>query len=198
MPPVCDNCVQILSSKDKIKARDLYWTVMAEQVWEAAKIIETLKQCVKYNPWAFEPHVLLAQKYLHANDSENTKQVAGRALEVQLQWRTAWDKRLLFGAWVAWTRVMYQRAEDELEWPTNSMNVINFGLQNISIIVSCNHSFANCITTYTLNIQRSQLRKIVVQKSVQMKKYNKLNLCWILASFEPRTLLCFVFAIMEK
>lgn len=128
LPPVFDNCTRVLSREDEAKARDLYWSVMIGHVREDEEIVKTIEKSIKNNPWAFEPHVLLAQKYMHANDFENAKQASGRALELQLQWGTAWDKRLSFGAWVAWTRVMYQRAEDEIEWPTNSMDVINFGI----------------------------------------------------------------------
>ena len=55
-----------------------------------------------------------------------------------------------------------------------------------TIIVSCNQFFENCIATCTINIERSQLRKKVVQlrkkvvwKRVQMKKCVK---SWIYAS----------------
>ena len=36
---------------------------------------------------------------------------ARRALRLQLEWGTAWDKRLSWDAWVAWTRVLLQTAE---------------------------------------------------------------------------------------
>lgn len=62
------------------------------------------------------------------NDFENGKRTAGRVLQLQLEWGTDWDKRLSFNAWVAWTRVIHQRSEDELDWPQNSFDVNNFGM----------------------------------------------------------------------
>mmetsp|Transcript_5010 Transcript_5010/g.8221 ORF Transcript_5010/g.8221 Transcript_5010/m.8221 type:complete len:414 (-) Transcript_5010:100-1341(-) len=128
LPPVLDNCTKTLSRENEVKARDLYWSVMTGQVRESDEVIDTLKEAIKHNPWAFEPHVILAQKYLHRNDFVAGKEAAARGLELQLQWGTAWDKRLSFSAWVAWTRVMHQRADDKLDWPENSWDVNNFGL----------------------------------------------------------------------
>jgi tetratricopeptide (TPR) repeat protein len=128
LPPVFNNCTQVLLREDEAKARDLYWSVITGQIREYDNVIATLDAAIAYNPWAFEAHVVLAQKYLHKNNFEDAKKAASRALELQLQWGTAWDKRLSFAAWVAWTRVMYQRAEDKLNWPANSWDVNNFGL----------------------------------------------------------------------
>ena len=128
LPPVFDNCSKVLTRDDEMKARDLYWTVVMGEIKLSNDIIATLETAVTFNPWAFEPYVLLAQKYLHENNFNAALGAAERALELQLQWGTAWDKRLSFAAWVAWTRVMYQRAEAKLDWPENSWEVNNFGL----------------------------------------------------------------------
>ena len=128
LPPVFNNCTEILSREDEAKARDLYWRVISGEVRDNDEVVATLESSIQHNPWAFEPHVVLAQKYLHNNEFEAGKKAAARALELQFQWGTAWDKRLSFSAWVAWTRVMHQRAEDKLDWPANSWDVNNFGL----------------------------------------------------------------------
>lgn len=128
LPPVLANCTKLLTRENEAKARDLYWSVMTGDVTESDEVIATLKEAIEFNPWAFEPHVILAQKYLHKNDFDAGKEAAARGLELQLQWGTAWDKRLSFSAWVAWTRVMHQRGEGRLEWPSNSWNVNNFGM----------------------------------------------------------------------
>jgi hypothetical protein len=129
LPPVFDNCTKLLSGEDEAKARDLYWSVVTDdELRETDAVIDALEQCVAFNPWAFEPYVILAQKYLHRNDFEHATRTTERALELQLQWGTAWDKRLSFNAWVAWTRVLHQRAQDELDWPQNSFDVNNFGM----------------------------------------------------------------------
>jgi hypothetical protein len=127
LPPVFNNCTQILSREDEAKARDLYWNVITGKVREFDDAMAALEASIVHNPWAFEPHVILAQKHLHINNFEAGKRAALRALELQLQWGTAWDKRLSFAAWVAWTRVMYERAVDKKDWPTNSWDVNNFG-----------------------------------------------------------------------
>lgn len=128
IPPVFDNCTKTISRQDEAIARDLYWKVVMEEVREPEQVLQTLQECIEHNPWVFEPHVVLAQHYLHRNEYRLAKQAASRALELQTQWGTGWDKRLSFPAWVAWTRVMLQRATQEIPWPTNSWDVINFGL----------------------------------------------------------------------
>jgi hypothetical protein len=127
LPPIFNNCTQILYREDEAKARDLYWSVITGQVREYDDVIAALEASIAHNPWAFEPHVVLAQKYLHRNDFNAGQQAASRALELQRQWGTAWDKRLSFTAWVAWTRVMYERAVDRQDWPANSWDVNNMG-----------------------------------------------------------------------
>lgn len=127
-PPVFASGTQLLSVDDEAEARDLYWKVVMGDITDEAQALETLRLCSQKNPWAFEPLILIAQKLSHQNDFEGAMAAAGRALELQQQWGTAWDKRLSFGAWVAFARVLYQRAEDEKPWPNNSWDVNNFGL----------------------------------------------------------------------
>ncbi len=95
---------------------------------EEDAIISTLKKCINLNPYIFEPLVLLAQSYLHINDFSNAVLAAENAMRLQEMWGTAWDKRLGFPAWVAWTKVLHQRAVQKQPWPTNSWEVNNFGL----------------------------------------------------------------------
>jgi hypothetical protein len=128
VPPVFEKCTHILLRSDEIKARDLYWSVVTGEIRNFDDVILALETSVKYNPWTFEPHVLLAQKYLHVNNFTKGESSATRALQLQLQWGTAWDKRMSFAAWVAWTRVLLQRAQDQQEWPLSSWDVNNFGL----------------------------------------------------------------------
>jgi hypothetical protein len=83
--------------------------------------------CTKKNPWIFEPLVMLAQIYAHREEYDIAIQYATQALQIQSQWGTAWDKRLSFKAWVAWTRVILQRAQEHKPWPKNAWEVNNFG-----------------------------------------------------------------------
>jgi hypothetical protein len=127
MPPIFGSGTQVLSVEKEAEARDLYWSVVAEDV-PADAVEPTLELCISANPWAFEPRVLLAQKRLQAGNFSGAVETATRALDLQHQWGTTWDKRMALGAWVAWTRVLLQRAQSREPWPTNSWIVNNFGL----------------------------------------------------------------------
>lgn len=132
VPPVFDNCSQTLTVGDEAEARDLYWNVVSNNVLtgeeDRSKTIASLQECCRKNPWAFEPLVVLSQIFLHGNQFERAAEAATKALSLQQLWGTAWDKRLSFGAWVSWTRVMHQRALERQPWPVNSWEVNNFGL----------------------------------------------------------------------
>lgn len=71
---------------------------------------------------------MLAQKYLHSNENALALESAEKALELMKTWGTSYDKRMAYGAWVSWTRVLHQRASEELGWPSSSWDVNNFGL----------------------------------------------------------------------
>lgn len=128
VPPVFYGGSSTLSVKEEMEARDLYWSVVTGDVTDDEDIISTLQRCCQKNQWIFEPLVMLAQVYLHRNEYESAIKAALRALGLQREWGVAWDKRLSFGAWVAWTRVLLQRAERSEAWPTNSWDVNNMGL----------------------------------------------------------------------
>jgi hypothetical protein len=130
LPPVFDQCRQRLTTDQEIQARDLYWSVIiSEQVQdEEAMMVQTLKAAHATNPWIYEPLVLLGQLYLQVADFESALQVTQRALQLQLDWGTNWDKRMSFPAWVAWTKVLHQRAQKQQAWPTSSWEVLNLGL----------------------------------------------------------------------
>ena len=142
-PPVFDNCTKVLSVEDEAEAIDLYWSVMSKESHpesdedlrrETENDIAALNSCIAKNPWIFEPHVLLAQKHLHLNHFTQAEQALQRALKIQVQWGTPWDKRLSFGAWVAWTRVLLLRAKEHKPWPRNAWEVNNQGLVQITDI----------------------------------------------------------------
>jgi hypothetical protein len=128
MPPVLDYGTRTLTTDDESLSRDLYWSVVSEQVKTDDEMIATLQNSSQHNPFAFEPLVLLAQKYLHANQFDEALVATERALELEQAWGTCWDKRMSFGAWVAWTRVLHQKAQERKPWPTNSWEVNNLGL----------------------------------------------------------------------
>ena len=126
-PPVFESGTQTISPHDEVIARDLYWSVIDGTIRDETEIIVTLQTCIERNPFIFEPLVLLSQVYAHANDYNRTIVYAHRAMELQEQWGIAWDKRMSFAAWVAWTKVLWQRAQQSLPWPTNAWEVNNLG-----------------------------------------------------------------------
>jgi len=128
VPPVFDNCTATLSVEAETRARDLYWSVATEEIQDAGEAMKALESCIALNPWAFEPYVLMAQQLLHQQHFDRARMAAQKALELQTQWGTAWDKRLSMGAWIAWTRVLLQRANDRDPWPRNAWDVNNLGL----------------------------------------------------------------------
>ncbi|KAL7567803.1 hypothetical protein ACA910_000555 [Epithemia clementina (nom. ined.)] len=135
LPPIFESCTRLLAVENEAEAIDLYWSVMTNELQEGEdwkqkteRDIDLLNGCIAKNPWIFEPHVLLAQKYLHLNRFDEAKRSTQQALKLQMQWGTPWDKRLAFGGWVAWTRVLRQLAHDQKPWPQNSWEVNNLGL----------------------------------------------------------------------
>jgi ribulose bisphosphate carboxylase small subunit len=129
LPPVFNYCTAELSLENETEARDLYWAVIQEQdISGDDQVVDVLQRCHSLNPWIFEPLVVLAQKFLHLGDFDRARRAANQALELEEMWGTAWDKRLSFAAWRAWTRVLLQRAEDRLPWPSSSWDVNNLGL----------------------------------------------------------------------
>jgi hypothetical protein len=127
-PPVFDNCTQVISREMEAAAIELYWDVISGNTYSYEDTVDKLEMSAQLNPWFFECHVLLAQKFLHRGNHEKARKSTQRALELQSLWGTAYDKRMSFPAWVAWTRVLHARAVNEQGWPKNSWEVNNFGL----------------------------------------------------------------------
>ena len=125
IPPVFGGCTEPLSLADEEAARDLYWSVITET---APDTIEALLESHRRNPYAFEPLLLLAQTALHDNNFEAAEQYAEEALHLAHLWGTPYDKRWGLSASIAWARVLLQRAQDRLAWPTNAWDINNLGL----------------------------------------------------------------------
>jgi len=129
LPPVFQSCSLQLSLDNEKIARDLYWKVVQDaRSLTINEQLHTIRSCIQHNPFAFEPYVVLAQLSLQEGDHESALVSSEKALHLQESWGTAWDKRLSFGAWVAWTRVLHQQACDRELWPVSAWDVNNFGL----------------------------------------------------------------------
>eukprot|EP00624_Nannochloropsis_granulata_P000066 evm.model.NODE_10174_length_41657_cov_19.929615.13 len=130
-PPVLDQGRFLLDRTAERQARDLYWEVISEDPRDKTKVdsnITKLTHALVLNPYLAEPHTLLAQCYLIKGDFPAALAAADKAVDLFLQWGTNWDKRVSFEAWMAWTRVLLQHAEDRTPWHRNSWGVINLGL----------------------------------------------------------------------
>ncbi|WIA32613.1 hypothetical protein OEZ86_003416 [Tetradesmus obliquus] len=131
IPPVFDHCSCILTEQDQQAARDLYWEVVSDMQQQhpqhAQQAAEKLQRVITLNPWVPEPHLMLAQLHIHAKEWGAACEAAGTALKLFAQWGTAWDKRMPWDAWVAWTRVCYEAAVEQ-HWPQQPLGVLSMGM----------------------------------------------------------------------
>ncbi len=129
LPPIFDNCTQVLSKENEREARDLYWDVICTKTERDRhnEAEEQLLKAVTLNPWIGEPHVLLAQIYNASGRFEQAEEHAKKALKALFAWATAWDKRVTWDGWVAWARIQLAQARAR-QWPTQAFGIINLGL----------------------------------------------------------------------
>ncbi|XP_071688782.1 uncharacterized protein [Rutidosis leptorrhynchoides] len=130
IPPIFEKCSKILDATDQIKARDLYWEVVYDDGCDEGKKEkdeEKLVKCIELNPFVGEPHVLLGQVYLGKGKFEEGEKEIEKGLSLLLEWGCSWDKRITWEGWVAWSRVMLNKAKDK-SWPTTAWGIINLGL----------------------------------------------------------------------
>ncbi|KAI3713968.1 hypothetical protein L1987_72557 [Smallanthus sonchifolius] len=127
-PPIFEKCTKILTAKDQIEARDLYW----EGVCEVSKrgldgCAEVLKRSLVKNPFVGEPHVVLGQVYLSQGRFDEAEKEAEQGLRLLLEWGSPWDKRMSWEGWIAWCRVLVMKAKEN-SWPQTSWGILNLGL----------------------------------------------------------------------
>lgn len=131
IPPVFDSCSKVLTEADQQAARDLYWEVVSAPQLQgpqhAAEAVDKLQRVVQLNPYIAEPQLMLAQLYIHAQDWAAARAAAQQALQLFVQWGTAWDKRMQWDAWMAWARVCYEAA-CEKSWPQQPLGVLSLGM----------------------------------------------------------------------
>lgn len=127
-PPILEYCTKVLSAKDQIEARDLYW----EGVCNVSKrgldgCEDVLKRSLEKNPFVGEPHVVLAQIYLSQGRFEDAEKESEEGLKLLLQWGSPWDKRMSWEGWISWCRVLVMKAKEK-SWPQTSFGILNLGL----------------------------------------------------------------------
>lgn len=129
LPPVFARCTATLERDAENEARDLYWQVVSDVALQDAdpeRAESSLRRASELNPFVAEPHVLRAQLCVTQQRWDEAEAAARAALALQAQWATAWDKRLAWEAWVAWTRVLLKGAR-ERSWPGDAFGVISLG-----------------------------------------------------------------------
>eukprot|EP00879_Flechtneria_rotunda_P018686 GHRR01019609.1.p1 GENE.GHRR01019609.1~~GHRR01019609.1.p1 ORF type:complete len:296 (+),score=72.59 GHRR01019609.1:508-1395(+) len=131
VPPVFESCSKVLYEEDQQVARDLYWAAITDPNLQgpqhSADVADKLQHVVQLNPFVAEPHLMLAQLHLHSENWAEAETEAEQALRLFLQWGTAWDKRMTWDAWVAWSRVCVDAAAAK-KWPTTPLGVVSLGL----------------------------------------------------------------------
>ena len=130
LPPVFAGCTRALSAADEAAATSLYWSVIQQHqpLLQSDAAIAVLEQAVRHNPWVGEPQMVLAQLYLAAGRRDEARAAAESALQIFSQWGNAWDKRVQWEAWVAWTRILLQSA-CEGTWPERLDKLNNLALR---------------------------------------------------------------------
>ncbi|QIL68941.1 tetratricopeptide repeat protein [Diaphorobacter sp. HDW4B] len=130
IPPVFDHCTQSVSKENDAAATSLYWSVIQldQPLVDLDVVTNVLEQAVRLNPWVGEPQMVLAQVYLSADRQEDAVHAARSALQCFSAWGNAWDKRVQWDAWIAWTRILLQSAE-EGTWPERLDKLNNLALR---------------------------------------------------------------------
>ncbi|MEG2630690.1 MAG: tetratricopeptide repeat protein, partial [Comamonas sp.] len=130
MPPVFAHCTQGLSPSADAAAASLYWSVIQQDqpLTDLDVATGVLEQAVQLNPWVGEPQMVLAQLYLSAGRGADAERAANSALQCFSAWGNAWDKRVQWDAWVAWTRILLQSAQQG-SWPARLDKLNNLALR---------------------------------------------------------------------
>jgi len=141
LPSIFDGCTSLIGEDDEEAARDLYWSVATADPASLQgdgldDAIARLELAISINPFVGELHQLKAQLHLvkagHASERprqlEKAEEAASRAIELLCQWGCAWDKRAPWEGHLSWSRVLLERAEEGKPWPTNSWEIISFGI----------------------------------------------------------------------
>jgi hypothetical protein len=130
LPPIFDRCSKVIGVEAERRARDAYWRAVTELRGpeSQAEAAAALAAAVADNPFAAEPHALLAQLHLQRGDAARARAEAERALRLLCDWGTCWDKRMTWQTWVAWVRALLHRAGSGEGWPEAPFGVLNFGM----------------------------------------------------------------------
>ncbi|PKA56020.1 hypothetical protein AXF42_Ash014693 [Apostasia shenzhenica] len=130
VPPVFESCTMVLGREEQRAARDLYWEAMAAPAAgkkEMGAVEEMMRESCERNGFVGEPHLVLGQVYMGQGRYEEAEREAAEGLRLLLEWGSSWDKRMSWEGWVAWGRLILQKAKAR-SWPATSFGVIGLGL----------------------------------------------------------------------
>ena len=130
IPPVFNFCTEGVTKENDAAATSLYWSVIQldQPLVDLDVVTAVLEQAVRLNPWVGEPQMVLAQVYLSAGRQDDAVRAAQSALQCFSAWGNAWDKRVQWDAWVSWTRILLQSAQ-EGTWPERLDKLNNLALR---------------------------------------------------------------------
>jgi hypothetical protein len=131
VPPVFGGCSYVVSAAQQSACAEAYWRASTQLATpeHAAAALQALQEAIDACPAVGEPFVLLAQLQLQAGDWAAAAASAAQGVNLLLAWGTCWDKRMPWGAWVAWGRVCAESAAKQA-WPAPDapFGIINLGL----------------------------------------------------------------------
>merc|ERR1711862_433135 len=89
VPPVFNNCTELLDYNAETMARDLYWyQAQNERRISLEKLERGYQKVSRMNPYVAEPHVMLSQIFYKRGAFERAVHEAASALEIFYQWGT--------------------------------------------------------------------------------------------------------------
>jgi len=115
VPPVFNDCTEILDLAEEEEAANLYWRTMQEESnMSTEERAAAYRKVSELNPYVAEPHVMLSQELYRQGRFAEAVHEAACALDVLYQWGTCWDKRTSFAQWVGFARMMLLRSKRRL------------------------------------------------------------------------------------
>ncbi|KAL1522598.1 hypothetical protein AB1Y20_017581 [Prymnesium parvum] len=127
LPPVFARCSRVITPEEELEARDAYCRVVSDGE-PSDENVRTLRHAAALNPFVGEPRTVLAQCLLARGDFDAAAAEAAEAMRLHCAWGTSWDKRMRWGGWIAWTRVLHNKATERSPWPESAWGAVNLGL----------------------------------------------------------------------
>ena len=122
VPSIFNNCTSIQSQNDEYAARELYWNANQGEHTLTKEIQEEMYcQSIVLNPYLAEPRIALCQLLYNRGEYERATNECSRALRLLYQWGTQWDKRMSYGQWIGFARMMHMKSIRKRNGELNSL-----------------------------------------------------------------------------